>query len=104
MRSQATDERRTTAVDRASPPPPPDEAGGSTRSGEDGGMEKSVGGNTGRDPSVGEKSEGARAGKGQQGTQSKSGTVGEMNPGYPKEAHFSEFLQPPGQHRLQHAG
>ena len=38
-------------------------------------MEKSMGGNTGKDPSVGEKSEGARAGKGQHGMKSKSGTL-----------------------------
>ena len=79
-RSQATGERRVAAANRASPPPPPEKdasggAGGSTRSGEDGGMEKSMGSNTGRDPSVGEKSEGVRAGKGQQGTKSKSGTL-----------------------------
>ena len=38
-------------------------------------MEKSMGGNTGRDPSVGEKSKVAHTGKGQQGTKSKSGTL-----------------------------
>ena len=38
-------------------------------------MEKSMGGNTGRDPSIGEKNEGARTGKGQQGTKSKSDTL-----------------------------
>ena len=35
--------------------------GGPTRSGEDDGMEKSIGGNAGKDPSVGEKSDGTRA-------------------------------------------
>ena len=78
-RSQATGERRAAAANRASPPPPlekdaPGGAGGSTRSGEVGDVEKSMGGNTNRDPSVGEKSADARAGKGQQGAKSKSGT------------------------------
>ena len=71
-RSQATGERRAAAANWASPPPPlekdaPGGAGGSTRSGEVGDVEKSMGGNTNRDPSVGEKSADARAGKGQQG-------------------------------------
>ena len=38
-------------------------------------MEKSIGGNANKDPTVGEKSDGARTGKGQQGTKSKSCTL-----------------------------
>ena len=67
-------------ANRASPPPPPEKdapggAGGPTRSGEDGGVEKSIGGNTGKDPTVGGKSDGVCTGKGQQGTKSKSCTL-----------------------------
>ena len=80
MRSQATGECLAATANRASSPPPPEKdalggAGGPTWSREDGGMEKSMGGNTGKDPSVGEKSEGARTGKGQQGAKSKSCTL-----------------------------
>ena len=79
--SQASVERHATAANQNSPPPPPPEkeapdgAGGNIRSGEDGGVEKSVGGNTSKDPMVGEKSDGVRTGKGQLGTKSKSCTL-----------------------------
>ena len=67
----------------------PDGAGGNIRSGEDAtaqgnftrphpsrsGGEKSVDGNTDKDPTAGEKSNGARASKGQQGARSKSCTL-----------------------------
>ena len=80
MRSHATGEHRAAAANRASPPPPPekdapDGAGGHIRSGEGGGVEKRIGGKTSKEPTVGEKSDGARTGKGQQGAKSKSCTL-----------------------------
>ena len=80
-RSQVSGERRAAAANQNSPPPPPpkkgapDGAGDNIWSGEDAGGEKSTDGNTGKDPTVGEKSDGARTGKGQQATKSKSDTL-----------------------------
>ena len=67
----------------------PDGAGGNIRSGEDAaakgnltrpqpsrsGGEKSIDGNTGKDPTAGERSDDVRASKGQQGAKSKSCTL-----------------------------
>ena len=67
----------------------PDGAGGNVRSGKDAapqgnftrphpscsGGEKIIDDNTGKDPTAGEKSDGVRAGKGQQGAKSKSCTL-----------------------------
>ena len=93
--TQASGERHAAATNQGAPPPPlpekvvPDGAGGNIRSGEDvaaqgnftrthpsrSGGEKSIDENTVTDRTAGEKRDGIRVGKGQQGARTKSCTL-----------------------------